>query len=107
MNDLFRALNDPTRREILALLRERGDLSAGEITDFFEFSKPTISHHLDLLKQAGLVNRVRGGQFFFYSLNMTVLDELMEWLVKMQTAPTVKKVPKKPKTSGLQTNLDG
>lgn len=81
MNALFRALNDPTRRQILDLLREHGTLSAGAIAEQFDVSKPTMSHHLDLLKQAGLVEAERNGQFISYSLNMTVLDELLEWLV--------------------------
>lgn len=81
MNILFKALSDPTRRQILQMLRERGDLSAGEISEAFEFSKATISHHLDLLKQANLVEVVRSGQYNFYAVNMTVVDEVMEWLI--------------------------
>ncbi len=54
MNRVFKALNDPTRREILELLREK-DMNAGEIADHFNITKPSISHHLDLLKQADLV----------------------------------------------------
>ena len=54
MNSVFKALNDPTRREILELLQQR-DMTAGEIVDQFNISGPSISHHLDLLKQAGLV----------------------------------------------------
>lgn len=79
MNALFKALNDPTRRQILELLRE-SDLTAGEIADKFEMTKPSISHHLDLLKQAELVVAVKRGQFICYSLNTTVLDELLSWL---------------------------
>ncbi|MEZ4902454.1 MAG: autorepressor SdpR family transcription factor [Spirosomataceae bacterium] len=79
MNTLFRALNDPTRRQILELLRE-GDLTAGDIADQFAMSKPSISHHLDLLKQAELVDADKRGQFIYYSLNTTVLDELLTWL---------------------------
>ncbi|MEH0156730.1 autorepressor SdpR family transcription factor [Limibacter armeniacum] len=80
MKDLFRALNDETRREILELLKEQ-DMTAGEIANHFHISKPSISHHLSLLKQAGLVVNYRNGQFIHYSLNMTVLDELMSWLL--------------------------
>ncbi|HWB62891.1 MAG TPA: autorepressor SdpR family transcription factor [Chitinophagales bacterium] len=82
MNALFKALNDTTRREILELLKKQ-DMTAGEIADAFEFTKPTISHHLDLLKQAGLVESVKKGQFIYYSLNTTVVDEILEWLVKL------------------------
>ncbi|TND10444.1 MAG: ArsR family transcription regulator [Bacteroidetes bacterium] len=91
MNILFKALGDPTRRRILELLREK-DLAAGEIADAFNISKPSISHHLDLLKQAGLVEAVREGQFIRYSLNATVLDELLSWFMELKDK---KKKPKK------------
>ncbi len=81
MNALFKALNDPTRRDILELLKKR-DMTAGEIADEFSFSKPTISHHLDLLRQAGLVESVKEGQFIYYSLNTTVMDEIVTWFVQ-------------------------
>ncbi|MCG8373070.1 MAG: autorepressor SdpR family transcription factor [Balneolales bacterium] len=82
MNNLFKALNDPTRRQILDLLKEE-DLTAGEIAEAFEISKPSISHHLDLLKQAGLVSTERNGQFILYSLDTTVLEEATQWLFKL------------------------
>ena len=84
MNSLFKALNDSTRREILELLKKR-DLTAGEIADQFHISKPSISHHLDLLKQAGLVDAVKEGQYIYYSLNTTVLDEIAKWFVQFKT----------------------
>lgn len=84
MNSLFKALNDKTRREILELLK-KGDLTAGEIANQFKISKPSISHHLDLLKQAGLVQSVKEGQFIYYSLNTTVLDEIIKWFVDFKT----------------------
>lgn len=83
MNAVVKALNDPTRRQILDLLRN-GDLNAGEIAERFAMSKPSISHHLDLLRQAGLVESVKQGQFISYSLNTTVLDELLAWLMSFQ-----------------------
>lgn len=83
MNILFKALNDPTRREILEMLREK-DLTAGEIADRFNIAKPSISHHLDLLKQAGLVLCEKQGQFMVYSINLTVFDEIIKWLVQFQ-----------------------
>jgi len=95
MNTLFKALNDPTRRQILDLLRG-GDLNAGDIADQFEMSKPSISHHLDLLRQAGLVDSEKHGQFVMYSLNATVLDELLVWLLSFQqSVATVEKESKK------------
>ncbi len=86
MNALFKALNDPTRRQILDLLRE-GDLTAGDIADRFDMTKPSISHHLDLLKQAGLVEATKEGQFIRYTLNTTVLDELLGWLIGFKSTP--------------------
>lgn len=84
MNALFKALNDTTRRDILDMLKT-ADLTAGEIADRFEMTKPSISHHLDLLKQAELVVAVKKGQFVTYSLNTTVLDELLAWLMQFST----------------------
>lgn len=83
MNTIFKALNDPTRREIIELLK-KGDLTAGEIADRFQITKPSISHHLDLLKQAGLVEAVKQGQFIYYSLNTTVVDELIQWVLQLK-----------------------
>ena len=82
MNAIFKALNDPTRREIINLLK-KGDLTAGEIADKFDMTKPSISHHLDILKQADLVLNLKKGQFIYYSLNMTVLDEIIDWLTSI------------------------
>lgn len=79
MNIVFKALNDPVRRNILNLLKEK-DMTAGEIADHFEVGKPTISHHLDLLKQADLVSSKKDGQFIVYSLSTTVLDEVIQWM---------------------------
>ncbi|CAA6830317.1 MAG: FIG004131: Transcriptional regulator, ArsR family [uncultured Aureispira sp.] len=83
MNDLFKALNDPTRRQILELLKEK-DLMAGEIAAHFDISKPSISHHLDLLKRADLVIGIRQGQFISYSLNMSVFEEVIQWLMQFK-----------------------
>ncbi|HKH61525.1 MAG TPA: autorepressor SdpR family transcription factor [Flavitalea sp.] len=83
MNVLFKALNDPTRREIVELLK-RKDMTAGEIADHFNISKPSISHHLDLLKQADILSSIKNGQFIYYSLNATVLDEIIAWILGLQ-----------------------
>jgi ArsR family transcriptional regulator len=83
LNQLFKALNDPTRRQILELLG-KADMSAGDIADRFNISKPSISHHLDLLRQAGLVESVKKGQFIYYSINTTVFDELVKWMLKFR-----------------------
>lgn len=84
LNQLFKALNDPTRRGILEILKKK-DLTAGEIAEKFKISKPSISHHLDLLRQAGLVTAEKEGQYIFYSINTTVLDEMIKWLIKLKT----------------------
>ncbi len=83
MNAIFRALNDPTRREILKLLRDR-DMTAGEIAQQFEMTKPSISHHLDILKQAGLVSATKKGQFIIYSLNTTIMDEIINFFLELK-----------------------
>ena len=75
-NSVFKALSDPSRRKILQMLREK-DLTAGEIANSFNISKPSISHHLNLLKQANLVIDERQGQNIYYSLNVTVFQELL------------------------------
>ena len=84
MNEVFRALNDNNRREILELLK-KGDLSAGEIADHFHISKPSVSHHLEILKQAELVSSVKKGQFIIYSLNTSVLDEIFKWFLSFKS----------------------
>ncbi len=83
MNNLFKALNDPTRREILELLKIK-DLNAGEISDNFDMSKPSISHHLDLLKQADLILSVKKGQFIHYSLNLNSIIKATEWFLQFK-----------------------
>ena len=84
MNLLFQALSDPTRRKILDMLRKK-DLTAGEIADAFNISKPSISHHLDILKRANLVVAEKQGQFVTYSINTTELDELLKWIYQLGT----------------------
>jgi ArsR family transcriptional regulator len=84
MNIVFKALNDATRREILQLLQEN-DMTAGEIAEKFNISWPSISHHLDLLKQAKLVTAEKDGQYVYYSLNTTVVDEIMKWFLQFKS----------------------
>ncbi len=80
MNDVFKALSDPTRRKILELLANR-DMTAGEIADCFQISKPSVSHHLSILKNSGMVLDERQGQNILYSLNTTVFQDLMKWFL--------------------------
>ena len=79
MDNVFKALSDKNRRQILKLLREK-DLSAGEIAEHFDISKPSLSHHLNILKQANLVQTERQGQNIIYSLNTTAIQELISWI---------------------------
>jgi ArsR family transcriptional regulator len=80
MNEVFKALSDPTRRKILDLLKEE-DLTAGDIANNFDMTKPSISSHLKILKSAGLVLDEKKGQFIYYSLNSTVLQDVIKWLL--------------------------
>jgi ArsR family transcriptional regulator, arsenate/arsenite/antimonite-responsive transcriptional repressor len=75
-NSFFNALSDPTRRDILKMLRAR-DMTPGEIITKFSMTKPSLSHHLEILKNAGLVIAERKGQHIVYSLNISVLDEVV------------------------------
>lgn len=77
-----KALADPTRRQIIKLLRNK-DMTAGEIAEYFSISKPSISHHLNILKQAGLILDERKGQNIVYSLNTSVMEELLGWLMSI------------------------
>lgn len=78
-NQVFKALADPTRREILKLLG-RGEMSAGRIAERFDMTKPSMSHHFSVLKEADLVTTRREGQQIFYALNATVMQEAVTWL---------------------------
>ncbi|MDE3214419.1 MAG: winged helix-turn-helix transcriptional regulator [Bacteroidota bacterium] len=84
MNLVFKALNDPTRRSILELLKDK-DLTAGEIAEQFQISWPSVSHHLEILKRAGLVVSVKEGQFVYYSISTTVMDEMIRWLMQFNS----------------------
>jgi ArsR family transcriptional regulator, arsenate/arsenite/antimonite-responsive transcriptional repressor len=81
LNLLFKALNDPTRRQILELLRGK-DMTAGEIAEQFNISWPSVSHHLELLKRADLVVAEKEGQYIFYSINTTVMDDMLKWILQ-------------------------
>lgn len=74
-NSIFQALADPTRREILKMLKKE-DMTPGQIIEKFEITKPSLSHHLDILKKADLVDTERKGQNIIYSLNVSVFEEM-------------------------------
>lgn len=98
MDKLFKALNDQTRRDILELLKAK-ERTAGDIAEHFNISKPSISHHLDILKQAGLIEADKQGQFIYYSLNTTVVDEFLKWLVQLKPAAKKRKTVNNAKSS--------
>ena len=77
--ETFKALSDPVRREILNLLKG-GRLTAGEIAGKFDMTAATVSHHLSQLKKAGLVFESREKNYIYYSLNASVLEEVLLWL---------------------------
>jgi ArsR family transcriptional regulator, arsenate/arsenite/antimonite-responsive transcriptional repressor len=83
MNDIFKALNDPARREILKMLQKQ-DMTAGDIASRFDMTAPSISHHLDKLKRAGLVTTVKQGQFIHYSINTTIIDDILQYILTLK-----------------------
>src|SRR5574344_1914180 len=80
--DVLSSVADKTRRQILGMLRQKS-MTAGEISDCFDMSKPSISHHLDILQEAGLIDYEKDGNRRIYTLNMTVWQEFMEFVAKM------------------------
>lgn len=83
--ETFKALSDPVRREILNLLKG-GRLTAGEIARQFDMTAATVSYHLSLLKKAGLIFESREKNFIYYSLNASVLEEVLLWLQDLKGA---------------------
>ena len=82
MKKIFKALDDPTRRKILDLLKAE-ELTAGDIANHFDMQKPSVSYHLDLLKQAEFVVSNKKGQYVYYSLSTSVLEDIIAWLMKL------------------------
>jgi len=82
LNNTFKALSDPTRRKILELLKKQS-MSAGEIAENFNITLPSLTHHFNTLKQADLISQERQGQQIIYSLNLSVLEELIEGYFKI------------------------
>ncbi|MEC2224875.1 MULTISPECIES: autorepressor SdpR family transcription factor [Heyndrickxia] len=83
MFNTFKALADPTRIKILELLKQKG-MTAGEIAKHFDMKKPSISHHLSILSHANLIYSEKRGQYVHYTLNMTMLQEIMKWIMTFQ-----------------------
>lgn len=78
MDDVFAALGHPDRRRVLVLVKRQGEMAAGELAEHFGFSKPTLSHHLNQLVAAGLLDREKRGQFVYYRINQTVFEEVLQ-----------------------------
>jgi DNA-binding transcriptional ArsR family regulator len=95
MNKVFKALADPTRREILRLLR-RGEMTAGELAEQFDMTKPSVSHHFTALKDADLISSRREGQQIYYSLNTTVAEDVLAILWDLFGGRKSKKEEPKP-----------
>ncbi len=83
LQQTLKALSDPIRREILELLKN-GRMSAGEIVENFSVTGAAISRHLSVLKDADLVRDAREGQFIFYEINTSVLEEIMLWITQLK-----------------------
>ena len=81
-SNAFKALADPTRREVLRLLR-RGEMTAGGLAERFDMTKPSMSHHFAVLKEADLLTSRREGQTIWYALNTTVVQDLMAWAMDL------------------------
>ena len=82
MSSVFKALSDPTRRRVLQLLR-KGPMSAGDLSDQFDVSKPTMSAHFAVLREAGLVTMRAEGQKRIYALNVEPLSEIWLWMLQL------------------------
>jgi len=81
MSSVFKALSDPTRRQVLEMLR-KGPKCAGELAEAFEVSKPTMSAHFAVLREAGLVTATRNGKQLIYRLEMSVLEDALYGFAK-------------------------
>ena len=82
MDEIFKALADPTRRQILRLLADR-EMTAGDLAQHFEMTKPSMSHHFSVLKDADLIRFRREGQSIWYSVNTTVLQDVLTWAMDL------------------------
>jgi len=82
MDQVFKAISDPTRREILRLLGE-GEKNAGQLAERFDMTKPTMSHHFAVLKDADLITSRREGQQIWYALNTSVVEDVLRWAMDL------------------------
>lgn len=82
--DVFKALSDPVRREILTLLKQQGEMPAGEIAAEFELSNATISYHLSMLRKADLVFETRYQKYIYYEINTSVFESIAMWILQFR-----------------------
>jgi ArsR family transcriptional regulator len=82
INLAFKAIADPTRREILRMLRHE-EMTAGDLAERFDMTKPSMSHHFSVLKEAGLLTSRREGQTIWYALNTTVVEDVLAWAANL------------------------
>ncbi|HLD27536.1 MAG TPA: autorepressor SdpR family transcription factor [Patescibacteria group bacterium] len=82
LNKTFKALSDPSRRKILELLKKKS-MSAGEISEHFKITLPSLTHHFNILKEADLISQERSGQQIIYTLNLSVMDEVLDGYFKI------------------------
>lgn len=83
-SEIFKALSDPVRLEILNMLKKNGRMNAGEIAENFDLSKATISHHLKMLKDQDLIYETKEKNFIYYELNTSVFEDILTWIVKFR-----------------------
>jgi ArsR family transcriptional regulator len=87
INLAFKAIADPTRREILRMLRSE-EMTAGDLAAKFDMTKPTMSHHFSVLREADLISSRREGQTIWYALNTTVLEDVLAWTLDVAGKPS-------------------
>lgn len=82
--NIFKALSDPVRRDILLKLKQKRKMSAGEIVEEFDLSNATISYHLSILKKADLVFETRYQKYIYYEINTSVFEDAVMWLMQFR-----------------------
>ena len=83
-DNVFKAIADANRRKILNLLKTHGTLSAGQIAEHFDFTKASLSEHLKILRNAGLIYASRKGQYIYYRLNTSIFEDILAWVVNLR-----------------------
>jgi len=84
-DQVFKAIADQNRRKILNLLKKHGTLTAGEISEHFDFSKASLSEHLKILRMAGLIYATKKGQYIHYRLNTSIFEDILAWVINLRT----------------------